>query len=311
MSHYKHIQIFCNEDTETQLTNLINFPALTTESSYSKDDFLKTLKSGKIDAALLSAELADDEIVDKLHTRNVPLAVVLNPVDHDAIPKLLSQGVTTFLPLDGINGSLKNFLDSILLSTNKSDVLLKTLQRLRDLASSTSDGIIIFDDNKRLSFINKSAEKILGLTKAEAVRKGIDDIFKTHPFVLDCHDQKPYSVEDYTFVTSKDKEIVMSSTCSANYEEDKFAGAVLIFSKLSVNAMDKQKELELLKYQERYHSGQQNMAFKKQMLVLKDEMSNIIAGDLLLRPTLSHLIFLVEIFTAALILKTADTSFIS
>ncbi|PLX67143.1 MAG: hypothetical protein C0603_10825 [Denitrovibrio sp.] len=279
MSHYKHIQIFCNEEIDNQLTNMINFPSLKTQSSKDKDDLLGVLESKDVDAVIISAELSDDYIIRSILDLNILVAVVVDEQNFNAINNLLSLGITTFFPSNGLEACIGSFIDTVLLNTTKSNILLKSLRRLRYLASNATDGIIIFDDNEKLSFINKSAERILGVYRSEVLRKGLDAIFKKHPFVLDCNDQKPFSVENYTFTTIADREIIMSSTCSANYEKDKFAGAVLIFSKISTGAMDRQKELELLQYQERYHSGQQNMAFKKQMLVMKDELSNTLAGQ--------------------------------
>ena len=279
MNAYKDIHLLCTDGTTEKLINIVNEPGFRTILSSDVDTFLAKLIEYESDAIILSPSMVNETTIAASLKACDSIAVIVTPDDLPNIPKFLEKGLTTFVPEDKLTETIPNFLNTILLNTKKSDVLMNTLNRLKNLAKNASDGIIIFDDHNLISLINKSAEKVLGISKTQATRKSIDDIFKTHPFAIDDHSEEAVSVENHTFETVNGEEIVMNSTYSLNYEEGKFAGSVLIFTKVSVSAMDRQKELKLLQYQQRYHSSQQNMAFKKQMLVMKDEMSNTIAGN--------------------------------
>jgi two-component system, HptB-dependent secretion and biofilm response regulator len=54
---------------------------------------------------------------------------------------------------------------------------------------------------------------------------------------------------------------------------------ILTISNITIYEMAKKQELELLKYQERYHNTQQQDAFKKQKKIIRDEISHLFKND--------------------------------
>jgi len=278
MNDYKNILVFGCEEIRQILAHIINSPGMQSIEASDEADFLVKL-SDIPDAIILDYTITDKYSIASLHTSDIPVAFIVNPSDHDFLVTLLNLGFTTLISEDNMKTSLQPFLSSILLLDKKSNILLKAFNRLKNLANNATEGIIIMDDNRRVSYANDAAEKILKIHKSKLMQKSISEIFSEHPFTVDCMSEEPIFIENHEFVTVNGKRIFMNSTCSANYEKGLFAGAVLLFTKISTSAMDHQMEFDLLKFQQRYHSIQQTMAFKKQMLILKDEVSNVIAGN--------------------------------
>lgn len=280
MSSYKDILIFCTSDICRTIISAAELHGLRFITAESDLDFARRL-SEEPDAAIISYDRAHEGVLESFRSAgmHIPVAIVADPEKPEYITALLKEGFTSFLPVNDLQGSLNKFLEPVLFTGKKPDVLIKTLNRLKNLAGKVSEGIIIMDDYRKVGYVNSAAERILGIDKTDLIGKGIDDIFLAHPFEAHKRHEEHLFIEDYEFETVRGKKLHMDITCSANYENGEFAGAVLIFSKISVSVMDRQKELELLKYQQRYHSTQQSMAFKKQMLILKDEVSNVLAGD--------------------------------
>lgn len=280
MSNFKKVLIYADEALCGRITDTVNIAGIKIISVKDSVEFAAELTNDPA-GVILSHEKADDFALASLCESgvNALTAALVDPENPKSISYLIKKGITSFLPENDLEKYLCRFMEQVLVFDKKSEVLVSALKRLRNLAGNVSEGIIILDDDAVVNYTNKAAEALLGMEKKELLKQKLDDIFTYHPYPIETFTEEPVYTDNYEIETVKGKQLCINSTCSANIENGHFAGAVIIFSEVSSYYMDKQKELELLKYQQRYHSSQQNMAFKKQMMVMKDEVSNIMAGD--------------------------------
>ncbi|PLX70553.1 MAG: hypothetical protein C0602_03310 [Denitrovibrio sp.] len=280
MSNYKDVLLYADENLCGQITDTVSISGVRINTVSNSADFSLMLTKDP-DGVIISSDTADEYTLASLSASgvNALVAAVVDPDDAVKVSEMMKYGITRFIPKTNLEIHLCKFVEDVLLFDKKNVVLINALKRLRNLAGNVSEGIIILDDDAKINYTNKAAEDLLEMDKKEILRQTLDDIFTFHPYPIEEFTEQPVYIDNYDIETFKGKRISINSTCSANIENGVFAGAVIIFSEVSSYYMDKQKELELLKYQQRYHSSQQSMAFKKQMLVIKDEVSNIVAGD--------------------------------
>lgn len=279
MNKYKNIILLCSSEICGNITDHADMPGFKFVNASSPPDFLKKMEDSH-DAVIVSYDHTDENVLSALNSMSdvTPYAVVVDPDRPETVSHLLKNGIYCMLPVSDLKSSLSTFMEHVL-ALGSSDVLIKTLNRVKNLAANVSEGIIIVDDDGKIGYVNNSGEILLGLDRSNIIDRSIDDVLKGNPFAMEKHDKEPHFIENFEFENFKGQNITIDVTYTANYEDGEFAGAMLILNRVSASTMDKQKELELLKYQQRYHSIQQGMAFKKQMLVLKDEVSNMLAGD--------------------------------
>lgn len=279
MKSYRNILLFCDEKTAEVIAGCSEIPGISFIKAKDINEFSAGLEKNP-DAVIVAHEKACAESLETIRKAEISskTAVLLNG-ENTQISSMLDSGIHSFLSTQNLCSPLNSFLENIVLLGKKPDILMRTLNRLKNLANNTSEGIIILDDNAQVSYANSSVLSILNMEKSDVMKKTVDEIFYVHPLDLCPGEKNPVYLENYDFETSNGQKLKLNCTCSVNYENESFAGVVLIFSPVSSTVMDKQRELELLKYQQRYHSSQQTMAFKKQMLVLKDDVSNVMAGD--------------------------------
>ncbi|ADD69298.1 protein serine/threonine phosphatase [Denitrovibrio acetiphilus DSM 12809] len=277
MSTHKNILLFCGSQTDSLFSFCTNFPGIRCNAAFDREHFISALMNAPC-GIILTAALTDEELLNKciIMQPESSYAVVVSSEDKDKIFMFLKAGISTFIYSgETFENSLTDFLDKLLLADKKCDTLLKTLHKMRCLADNVDEGIVILDKHQAITYINAAGAKLLDAENILVTDKHLSDLIKTYPFEMDSPDNLPQHYDEFEFITASGKKITMTSTYSPTYDADEFAGAIVIFSTISEVQIDKKKELELLKYQQRYHSFQQNLAFQKQMLILQDEMSNI------------------------------------
>lgn len=226
-----------------------------------------------------NAVIAESCLIDKIFLQNLSkikktartIAYITAKTD---VYALIDAGITEFCTKNTFEAKINELY--AVPETKKEQILVRTLNKLINIAQSTSQGILIFDTSGQITFSNNAANKILKLEKSKLALKKLNDIFIKHPYKSSQSDTTMYEQESHTLADGT--EILLDSLYSSTIDSGKFSGYVLLFSPSSAQALDRHQELELLKFQQRYHSTQQNAAFKKQMLVIKDETSGTICG---------------------------------
>ncbi|MBF0506500.1 MAG: PAS domain S-box protein [Nitrospirae bacterium] len=138
------------------------------------------------------------------------------------------------------------------------DSLLKSEKNLKDITSSLAEGIYVEDENRHVTFMNKTVTNILGWTFEELADKDIHEVIH-----FQCNDGTPLQVEDccmqnifktgvqyYSdneFFTRKDGTVLPVSVLSSPILEDgKIVGIVTAFRDISER---KRLEQEAIKAQ--------------------------------------------------------------
>lgn len=276
MKTYKTALMLCNADAQKIITGLVNSQSIKFIFTDSIDAFEKELEQGP-DSVIVCCTYADDSFLESYSgiLRKMHTAVLVKEGRPTDVTKLIHTGVTTFISSNNLKRGLYRFFEYVLFSETKSAVLAKALRRLRKLADNTNDSLIILNEDKTISYVNKSALALLKAERRDLLNLELDEVFNKHPFQMDVTCTNVLAFDEFELETALGVHIVVTGTCSPVIEKEGFTGAVIILNKISSEQENRQKELDLLKYQQRYHSAQQNLAFKKQMLILKDEMSNI------------------------------------
>lgn len=242
------------------------------EQVFGTENLLKKLEEYKPDAIVFDSEGTDDEclkiISDRIKSPIAPKTAVYLTSDSN-LSRFADIGINTFFTKHSLPEGIKQLQNSGR-DTKYASLIHRAVSRLRDLANCVEHGIMVMDAAGRINFVNEAAKAILDMDGTELNLRTLDGIFTMHPYIGETarFDEQPHT-------TSKGKELLLSGTLTRIYEDGEKNGSILIFYPVSVRAIDRQKELELLQYQERYHSTQQAAAFKKQMLVIKDEISGI------------------------------------
>ncbi|MFZ5650218.1 MAG: TAXI family TRAP transporter solute-binding subunit [Bacillota bacterium] len=86
------------------------------------------------------------------------------------------NGVLVQSGYDAINGSIKRALE--LVQNIRADQARS--QRFRSVLELTNDGILILDEKKKVSFMNPSAEKLLGVEAGQVVGRGVEELHESH-----------------------------------------------------------------------------------------------------------------------------------
>jgi anti-sigma regulatory factor (Ser/Thr protein kinase)/PAS domain-containing protein len=239
------------------------------EHVFGAENLRKMIDEHKPDAVVFDSEGTDDAcllmMADILKEPDAPKAAVYLTSDSN-LARFADAGISTFFNKLSLTEGIKQLQGDR--DSKYAALIHKAVSRLRDLANCVEHGIVVLDADERISFVNEATKNILDMTGSELNRKTLNEIFSIHPYVDDMSrfDEQPHT-------TCKGKELLLSGTLTNIFENGVKNGSILIFYPLSLYAIDRQKELELLQYQERYHSTQQAAAFKKQMLVIKDEIS--------------------------------------
>ena len=236
---------------------------------YGKNNLLKRLAEDKPDAIVFDSEGTDDEclfeVAPILRAPDAPKTAVFLTSDSN-LSRFADIGINTFFTKQSVTEGIKQLQQGR--DTKYASLVHKAVHRLRDLANCVEHGIMVMNADGRVTFMNEAAKNILDMKGSELNLMTLNDIFTMHPFMDDTT-----RFEEQPHTTCKGRELLLSGTLTIIYENSKQSGSILIFYPVSGRAIDRQKELELLQYQERYHSTQQASAFKKQMLVIKDEIS--------------------------------------
>jgi len=280
MSTYKTILFLCSNKSKRLITELVNYQSVNYDFTSDIEEFSQKLAQSP-DAVVVCSSMIDQSFIDTFSSslRRLNTAVLVSDGETDKVTAMMDAGLSTFISGKKITEGLTSFFDKVLASDIRSGILAKALRRMRKLADNTNDSLIIIDKAQDIAYVNKSTVSLLNIERVDLLNKKLTDVFKVHPFALDKDSEQPQHYDEFEFETINGDKITLSGTGSPIYDKDVFSGAVIILNKISSNQEDRQKELELLKYQQRYHSAQQNIAFKKQMLILKDEMSNIKTGN--------------------------------
>jgi len=239
------------------------------EQVFGADDLLKKLEQDKPDAIVFDSEGTDDACLKMISgiikSPDAPKTAVYLTSDSN-LSRFADIGINTFFTKHSLPEGIKQLQNGR--DTKYTSLIHKAVDRLRDLANCVEHGIMVMDSSGRIIFVNEASKDILSMKGSELNMKRLDEVFALHPYISDDarFDEQPHT-------TVNGKELLLSGTLTKTYEDGEQNGSILIFYPVSVRAIDRQKELELLQYQERYHSTQQAAAFKKQMLVIKDEIS--------------------------------------
>ncbi len=171
---------------------------------------------------------------------------------------------------------------------------LQIKQRLKNITIGMGEGLYVLDENGICTFINPAGLKILGYKKEEILAKRIHDLihYKTIDDIEVSFEECPidnvikyskiYKNANETFLNKNKEFLNVSCTSTPLIENEKIVGSITVFNditelkKTEVALIEaKTNEIELLKYQERYHSMQQKNAFNKQLKIINDDLSNI------------------------------------
>jgi len=232
-------------------------------------ELIDRLKAGGVDAVVFDAESTDDECLAYIKNLNIspdsPKTAVYISGKND-LRRFAEAGINNFFTDTSMHSGIKQLIKNK--SSRYTSLMHKAVGRMKELAECVEHGIIVFDEAEKVYFANNAAMRILDMTSADLNRKTLNEIFLMHPYSgsAERFDEQPHT-------TRKGRELILSSTLTVTRDNEDTSGSILIFYPVSASSIDRQKELELLKYQERYHSTQQTAAFRKQMLVIKDEVS--------------------------------------
>ena len=277
MRTYKTALMLCSLESQTIITELVNSQSIKFIFTEETDAFEKELEKCP-DAVIICETYVDDCFIETYSgiLRKMNTCIIIPAGQNSNATKMIDAGISTFISTNNLKKGLYTFFEHVLSTDTKSEVLIKALRKLRKMADNTNDSIIFINADRTISYINQSALKLLDVERRDVLNCKLNEVFTKHPFCIDKIDcTNRMGFEEYEFETNNGKQFTATGTCSPVIEKLGFIGAVIIMQKMSSEQERRQKELELLKYQQRYHSAQQNLAFQKQMLILKDEMSNI------------------------------------
>lgn len=276
MSTYKTALLLCSDDSQKLITELVNSQSIKYIFTDNISDFEKEIKNSP-DTILICASFINDNFAKRFSKllMIIPTAVIVCPEQMQQAGLMMEHGVNTFISTNNLKKGLYSFFELILKSDPKADVLVKALRKLRRMADKTNDSLIILNEDKIVSYINQSALDMMNMDRKDVLNKKTDEIFEQHLFQVENQCRDVLTFDEFDFKTSSGHTFKATGTYSPIFEKGDCTGAVIILNKLTGEQENKQREFELMKYQQRYHSTQQNIAFKKQMLILKDEMSNI------------------------------------
>lgn len=239
--------------------------------SFTAADAAAKAMSGGYDAIAVCSCCVDVSFIPYLRSY-AGERLLISLTDGDTPQRFIEAGVFTFCTKDTLNAALRDLVTDS--RSKREQILIKSFNKLKHIASSVSQGILVFNAAGRVTFFNQAAADITGRPSKEMMFRTLDDIFSEHPYSA----AKPCSYEQERHVTHGGRELLLDTSYSATDGDEDEAGFVLLFSRSSSTAIDRYQELELLKFKERYHSTQQHAAFKKQMLVIKDETSGTVSG---------------------------------
>jgi len=230
---------------------------------------ISRLKAGDVDAVVFDAEGTDDECLAYIKNLNLspdaPKTAVYLSGSSD-LRRFAEAGINNFFTDSSMLSGIKQLIKAK--SSKYASLMHRAVGRMKELAECVEHGIIVFDAAGKVSFANNAAKAILELTSADLNSRTLNEIFLMHPY-SNCNER----CDEQPHTTCKGRELILSSTLTVTRDNEDTTGSILIFYPVSASSINRQKELELLKYQERYHSTQQTAAFRKQMLVIKDEVS--------------------------------------
>jgi len=281
----KKLLLFCERET-TDLIYEID-TALNIEIREAEDELDFALQLSTVPKLVIfEPSLADSSLLASLdfyqqNQNDVRIAAIISDDEPEAVKQLLKFNITTFFSKDNIKDNFDKFCKSAKSQNSRTDVMKRSIERLRKFIGELHEGVILLDDSGKVAYVNDSASDILGMSKSELNRKRLNEIFLKHPFAKENSSDKPISkvYEEADFTTANNNKVHLNATINVNFSAGAYDGAVITLSQLTTKTNNRKNELELLKYKEKYHSLQQNQAFQKQMIVLKDETSNTTIGD--------------------------------
>ncbi|MGE4318821.1 MAG: SpoIIE family protein phosphatase [Deferribacterales bacterium] len=243
------------------------------------DECISILAGSAVSGLLLDASGSAEEcfqILSDMEKQGIYIHTAVYITDDKLFPEFSAVGVTSFLTEKNVKRAICSVFGLGDDAGRKNSIVHRLVNRLRSLAESLEQGVILLDSDNRIVFANKAGAEMTKMSVKDIMKKRLDDVFLSHPYAPESKESSVYEQKEHTL--SDGTVITLDSTITPAYEKDEFSGNIIIFSKPTGHALDREKELELLRFQEKYHSTQQAAAFKKQMLVIKDEVSGTVTG---------------------------------
>lgn len=229
------------------------------------------------------------EIIRK-ESPETPIILMTGQEDTSMLIRAINIGIERFLvkPLD--IDLVVSAITTLFHQRNQERELHDLRKRLQDVAASMQEGMLVFGEDLKLQYANPYAEEALGY--APGIMKGLDlrsiadnpeDITKLLSlFNKTGHISLPATI----LLMSNYAHLDVSFTASSMLEQGVVSGIVILFQNITerkhaeeMQMVQKFQEVELMRYRERYHSVQQDIAFRKMLHIMHDELSNTIRGD--------------------------------
>ena len=148
---------------------------------------------------------------------------------------------------------------AVLSAKKAGNALNKEEERLRVTLRSIGDGVIAVDLDKRVTMVNRVAEKLTGWAQEEAFGKPVEDIFNIHqegskdpmenPVERALREDVAFELKDPFVLKARSglEVVVADSTAPIHDVDDKMIGAVLVFRDVTAKQRTEQELLKLQK----------------------------------------------------------------
>lgn len=162
-----------------------------------------------------------------------------------------------------------------------------TIEELLTIVDGVSDGVVAVDREMRITFLNKAAEKIAGVTEEEALGRQCWEIFRTDACEKDCALRKTFKtgqpvVNRYVCTTGANGERIPISVSTALLidQHGSVVGGVETFRDLSqVEALRKELEQEFSFADMIGRSESMKSLFKLLTMIAESESTVLIEGE--------------------------------
>lgn len=297
-----HLHILYVEDEEavrTSLEKLMNRRFDRVDTAPNGAEGLERFRDVKPDVLVTDIQMPKmDGLALARHVREespeTPIVFTTAFSDDKYLFEAIDIGVDKYItkPVDSIKlvEALQEFAAE--LATRRE--LETTKKLLQSIANASGEGILTLDRECRVTYMNPAGEKLLGYSAKELAREGFRAIRTSSPDGFDpencpmckvARTGDEYRNNDEFFFGKDGERLEVAAVTTPLTEGGEIVGSVTVFKDVKAERaaqkvlLDrKAQEIELLQYRERYHSQQQENAFKKQLKIINDQLSHITLG---------------------------------
>lgn len=150
---------------------------------------------------------------------------------------------------------LSGYFDDITQRKRTEEALRASEKKLYDITSALGEGVFVLDENCRLTFMNREAERLLGWTEAELLGKDVHQILHYKradgslitagdcPILQVIKTGKPYHTEDDVFTRKDGKLLPVSYVSTPITENGKVVASVTAFYDISERKRATQRKI--------------------------------------------------------------------